>query len=189
MVLLVAPILVCTSRVFLIAVVLIMCCSLLRDSGDHCSFFLHLADVYVLQLIRLCRSHLPESLVFRYNITLLTFAIKAAKAGHNVWATDVKQVRWVQGPTNIEKPILGTPHGTPHLTLATTDSPGMVSPAAPDPQCPHCQETRTPVTFFLFLFTMAALLLLPLTTFPLRVLPNRPHSPPSLVLIVASSLT
>ena len=52
-----------------------------------------------------------------------------------------------------------------------------------------CQETRTPVTFFLFLFTMNALLLLPLTTFPLRVLPNRLHSPPSLVLIVASSLT
>ena len=29
-----------------------------------------------------------------------------------------------------------------------------------------CQETRTPVTFFLFLFTMNALLPLPLTTFP-----------------------
>ena len=52
-----------------------------------------------------------------------------------------------------------------------------------------CQETRTSVTFFLFLFTMDALLLLPLTTFPLRVLPNRLHSPPPLVLIVASSLT
>ena len=69
----------------------------------------------------------------------------------------------------------------------------LFSPLSDNPHSststPLCQETRTPVTFFLFLFTMDALLLLPLTTFPLRVLPNRLHSPPSLVLIVASSLT
>ena len=38
----------------------------------------------------------------------------------------------------------------------------------------YCQETRTPVTFFLIFLTMDAPPLLSLTTFPLYVLPNRP---------------
>ena len=54
---------------------------------------------------------------------------------------------------------------------------------------PQCQETRTPVAFFPHLLTMDAPPFLPLTTFPLYVWPNRLHSPPSLVFIVASSST
>ena len=53
----------------------------------------------------------------------------------------------------------------------------------------YCQETRTPVTFFPIFLTMDAPPFLSLATFPLYVLPNRLHSPPSLVFIVASSLT
>ena len=51
-----------------------------------------------------------------------------------------------------------------------------------------CQETKTPVTFFSHSLTMDAPLFLSLTTFPLRVLPNRPYSPLSLVFVAASSL-
>ena len=54
---------------------------------------------------------------------------------------------------------------------------------------PRCQETRTPATFFPIFLTMDAPPFLSLATSPLYVLPNRPHSPPSLVFIVASSLT
>ena len=53
----------------------------------------------------------------------------------------------------------------------------------------ECQETRTPVTFFPFSSLWTLPLFLSLATFPLYILPNRPHSPPSLVFIVASSLT
>ena len=52
-----------------------------------------------------------------------------------------------------------------------------------------CQETRTPVIFFPIFSLWTLSFLLSPTTFPLNVPPNRPHSPPSLVFIVASSLT
>ena len=51
-----------------------------------------------------------------------------------------------------------------------------------------CQETRTPVIFFPISSLWTLSFLLSPTTFPLNVLPNRLHSPPSLVFIVASSL-
>ena len=48
----------------------------------------------------------------------------------------------------------------------------------------HCQETRTPVTFFPYSLAMDTPLFLSLTTFPFHIPPNRPYSPP----VTASSL-
>ena len=64
-----------------------------------------------------------------------------------------------------------------------------IYPQNPPQFYPPCQETRTPVTFFPFSSLWTLPLFLSLTTFPLYVPPNRLHSSPSLVFIVASSLT
>ena len=68
--------------------------------------------------------------------------------------------------------------------LSLTDNKGLYASQTQD-----CQETRTPVTFFLIFLTMDAPPFPSLAIFPLYVPPNRPLSPPPLAFIVASSLT
>ncbi|KAF9779461.1 hypothetical protein BJ322DRAFT_1087588 [Thelephora terrestris] len=74
------------------------------------------------------------ALLLGYVIALLCFAIRAAQAGQNIWMTDVKHVRWLEGTVNYEKPNLTSPN--PNVATYPPGSyPGsMASPVSPHPQ-------------------------------------------------------
>jgi hypothetical protein len=79
-------------------------------------------------------SFLLCAMLLGYVIALVCFAVRAGQAGHNIWMTDVKQVRWLEGTANFEKPNLSSPH--PNVaTYPPGGHPGnMASPVTPQPQ-------------------------------------------------------